>query len=96
MKVILSPRRSGKTTKMIEWLKEDEKHLRLVITHEEELRLKREYPEVRNQIVDWESYVETHKSGSYFKTVSIDNAEMILQKYLVHPLDTITISDELN
>lgn len=87
-----SPRGAGKTTRMMDWLAGDFRRLLIVITHREELRLKREYPNLKNQIIDWESYRSAYPNG-HFKEVGIDNLEMVIQSMVREPIKKISISD---
>ncbi|MFA5174623.1 MAG: hypothetical protein WC438_05575, partial [Candidatus Pacearchaeota archaeon] len=58
MNVDYSPRNCGKTTRAIEWLRQNEKGLLLVFSKKEENRLKTKYPDVEKQIIDWHSYID--------------------------------------
>jgi len=95
MNIDYSPRSGGKTTRAIEWLRQNEKRLLLVFSNEEENRLKIAYPDVKNQIVDWDSYMEAKTRGQYFEECSIDNIDLILQKLVREPIKRISITEEL-
>lgn len=93
MKVDYSPRAAGKTTRLIEWLREDSARVMITFSHDEENRLKRQYPDLSTQIVDWESYQARYQGGRKIKEVSIDNADIILQKMIPEPINRISISE---
>lgn len=93
MEVDYSARRTGKTTRLIEWLREDEGRVMITFSHMEENRLKREFPELSTQIVDWESYQNRYRQGRKIKEVGIDNADMILQSMIPEQIKIISISE---
>lgn len=94
MKVDLSPRGMGKTSRMYEWLKEDSKRIMLVFSKAEEKRLMQKHPSVAHQIMAWETYKNRMGSGMDIRELAIDNADMILQQLVRHPLSYISISEE--
>lgn len=95
MKIDLSPRAGGKTTRLIEWLRGDDKRIMITFSHEEENRLKRLYPELSNRILDWESYQKAYQPHmSKFEECGIDNVDIILRQRLHHPLSVISITDD--
>ncbi len=96
MKLDYSPRASGKTTRLIEWLSKKPDRLLITFSHAEENRLKRLYPELSTRIVDWRSYQQSHMHGSPMKEVSIDNADIILQEQFRQKISRISISDDLD
>jgi hypothetical protein len=101
MKIDYSPRASGKTTRLIEWLRADEQRLLLTVSHDEENRLKRLYPDLSNRIVDWESYLRARNSGgsltaSRIRTIGIDNADLVLGRVFQGFVEKITITDDVD
>lgn len=104
MNIIHSPRGAGKTTKAIEWLKEDlDKRVLITYSHNEENRLKQIYPECAHRIVDWESYLRSIKQGgSSFSRIEnprlmIDNADLFIQKIFDwHVTDLTFTKDEID
>jgi hypothetical protein len=97
MKLDYSPRGAGKTTRLIEWLRDDKERLMLTFSHDEENRLKREYPDVATQIVDWDSYQHSKGVvGRRYKECAIDNAELILQQRMRHPISMMSITEDLS
>jgi hypothetical protein len=91
MNVDYSPRGSGKTTRLIEWLRGDPKRVLITISHEHEKDLRQLYPELGMQIVGWESYRRKYRGG-HITEVAIDNADIILQKMIPEKIAIVTIS----
>lgn len=94
MEKIIQPRASGKTAKMIEWLREDEEHILVTYSTHEEKRLHRLYPELLERIFFWGRWIENNQYGIGKKYIAIDNADIILQSHSKHPIMKITMSSE--
>jgi hypothetical protein len=89
-----SARGAGKTTRLIEWLRQKPERILITVSHNEENRLKRLYPELSTRIVDWRSYQQRYMHGSPIKEVSIDNADLILQEMFRQRISRVSISDD--
>lgn len=94
MKVDYSHRGAGKTTRLIKWLSQSEDRILITINHDEENRLKREYPTLAHRIVDWQSYLDSKGRHASIKTLGIDNADIILQRMLDKRIDIVSMSIE--
>lgn len=90
MQIIYQPRQSGKTTKMIEWLKESKKNLLLVPHLVRKAQLVEENPKLKNQIMTLHEYLPSPSAA--YKKVSVDDAELVLQSLLKHRIEYITMS----
>ena len=105
MKVVLSGRRSGKTTKMIEWLASNPNNMLLVATHKERRRILKTFggrgdgfrvPFLEKRIITCD---ETNKLiGRADLAIGIDNADIILEFLLKlnHPINIISLTIEEN
>jgi hypothetical protein len=93
-----SPRASGKTTKLIEWIQEDP-NTRYLITFSsrEEYRLKQLYPELDRNIYYWETWVKKKREGGLsgnHSSVAVDNADYILERVLETYINKVSITKE--
>jgi len=83
MKILLGGPRCGKTTKCIEWLKEDLEHrILLVHSREEKRRLETQYTLPGNVVHTWDSYRESIL-GLHDKPpeAMIDNSEEFIHRH---------------
>lgn len=98
MEIIIRPRRTGRTTKMMDWLNGDSNRILLTFSQQEADRLKEQYkemPSVVDRIFSWDIWLRDQYGKSSRDTeVGIDNADYILQNYLKNPLRKITMEDE--
>lgn len=97
MKIDLAPRGTGKTTRMLEWL--GGKETRVLIVHDEReahrLRSHENNKDIAGRIFTWQEYKNRNGlPGTLITEVSIDNADIILQSQLRHPIRRISILDE--
>jgi hypothetical protein len=74
MKIDYSPRASGKTTRMIEWLRENPQRILVTFNHAEENRLKHEYPDLSMRILEWRSYQQRYMHGNPVKEVAFERS----------------------
>lgn len=93
MNIDYSPRASGKTSRLIDWLREKPNRILITFSHEEENRLKRLYNDLSTRIVEWRSYQRRYMHGNPMKHIAIDNADLILQEILAQPIEQITITE---
>lgn len=98
----ISPRQSGKTTKMIDMIQCDDTALLLTFSLSEEIRLKNLLPdECKHQVLYWRDYLKnkvvTRGMFAYsYERVLLDNADMILQDLFRNRLKVISMtSDEM-
>ncbi|WP_147154151.1 hypothetical protein [Reyranella soli] len=94
MRIDYSPRASGKTTRLIEWLKAKPDRFLLTFSHDEENRLKRLHPDLSNRIVDWRSYQRRFMHGSPMHQIAIDNVDLVLEEQFRQRIAIASISDE--
>lgn len=82
MKILVAGRQAGKTTRLIEILKNDPYAFMVVFSYGEKSRLSLLYPELREQIVT----AGTDLRGRQVSKVYIDNLEMVLaQQFGITP-----------
>lgn len=89
-----SPRRSGKTTRLLNWIAKDPR--RLLIVHDSHYAqiLRDEKPELAKQICAWSEYMNTGSGFRiHFTSVSLDNADMILENLVRLPVHFVSMSD---
>ena len=96
MEIDVSTRAAGKTTRLIDWLKITPKGILLTFNTTEADRLRRKYPELRNQIHSWNKWSDAQRGTSRDLEIVIDNADYILQSYLSHSLKKITMTKDEN
>ncbi len=97
MKIDYSPRASGKTTRMIEWLQRDRNRVMITISRSEVRRLQSLYPDVEKQIVSWEDFQHRHHAADMSITeVGVDNVDIILQQSLRLPVKVISMTYDEN
>lgn len=94
MEILHIPRGAGKTTKMIEWLRQDSARLLITFSHDEENRLKSLHPDLADRILDWRSYQKRYRPGYHVKEIAIDNADIILQEMFDAPISLITMTED--
>lgn len=92
MKYDISPRGGGKTTRMIEKLRANSKHILLVMDQREKDRLKHEYKDVAEQVFTFDEWMRK-QNRTQIETISVDNTDLILQDILRHRIDTLTFSE---
>lgn len=103
MKVDYSPRGSGKTIRMIQWLSEKPDRVLLTFSDVEAKRLQQEYDKedrlgLSQRICTFSNYIErrgTAWSCGRNREVAIDNADIILQGMIRDRLSSISISSDL-
>lgn len=97
MRVDYSPRQSGKTTRAVEWVRADPQRVLITFSQREMQRLRETYEDIAGRIFDWDTYRRLHLNvQAKIEEVGIDNADLILQRQVRHPLKLLTISDEEN
>lgn len=94
MKIVHAGRGLGKTTFMIEWLKQEPNRILLTFSHAEENRLKRLYPELATRIVDWRSYQRRYMHGNGLKEIAIDNVDLVLEEQFRQRISQVTFTEE--
>ena len=77
MEINISPRRSGKTTRLIDWVKKGEDRVVLFATTEEASYLKKQYPEIADKLYYW---IDWREKKDLNKEIGIDNADCVLHK----------------
>lgn len=97
MIVDYSPRGGGKTTRGINWLKEDPNTRYFIAPDEDTAKaLRHANPEVEHRIYSWREYMDK-KNGGHMQgkhaSVCIDNADMILTKLVGKPIDFISVNE---
>ena len=94
MKIEISPRQSGKTTSLVNWLKGNEKRILITFSAREADRISRDFKVDRKKVLTWQEYHQQHRTiGTKVDEVSIDNCDLILQGLFRERIDKITFSD---
>lgn len=93
MEIEISPRASGKTTKMIDWLGMGRNRVLLTFSEQEARRLRSIYPLLANSIYCWEVWLKDQYGVGPEKEIGIDNADYILGNYLKHPIIKATFNE---
>lgn len=94
MKIDYSPRQSGKTTRMVKWLREDKRRVLIVFGFIEKKRLAGLHKGIESQVMTWSEYKSLKGYERVIKEISIDNAETILKLMVNHEISNITISSD--
>lgn len=93
MKIYILPRQSGKTTKMIEWLRKDPKRIMITFSYENSKLLARQNPDLAGQFIDINSYMsDWHMRCRDVGGVAVDNADEILQIILKTRIEEMTMT----
>lgn len=93
MKIIARPRGAGKTYEVIMMMRRDPKILLITFAYKEAERLKTAYEDVADRIIPWQDY-QDRREVFRDNTLAIDNAEMILQRFVHNPIEALTITDD--
>lgn len=99
MEILHSPRRGGKTTKLIEWLYAQQNRI-LVTFSDFEVRRLRELiddEKVGKRIMSWREYATPDMAGYVNPNdfeVAVDNADMILHRYSRFPIKIISVTKD--
>lgn len=80
MKIFVADRSQGKTFDMIQWLKEDDKRIGVVINETEKYRLIRYYGVPENQLVSIDNIIHLRNRTDY--TLGIDNLNIVIERLL--------------
>ena len=91
MKIELSKRMSGKTTRLVAWVRENNTHVLVTFSEEEKARLQRVYPDIAGRVKTLTDFKNGSSQGGH-SVVGIDNADMILQKMIERPIEYININ----
>lgn len=91
MRLIVEPRRSGKTSTMIEMIEENKEAMLVVFSEQEADRLRMLKPELARRIVAASAIEQLH--GRRFSELYVDNADMVLRAML-GPVTVATFTSE--
>lgn len=88
----------GKTTRLVEWARENIAN-RYIITFSkrEEARLKEQYPDIGFHVIHWETYLASRRMGGYtggHAQYAIDNADYILDHIFQQYIHIATFTKE--
>lgn len=95
MEINISPRQSGKTTKMIAWLKQNDNAVLLVHNHQERMRLINNCelnPSQSARIMTYDAWLGGYILASKDVKIAVDNAEIFLQRVFGGRLRKASIS----
>ena len=81
MKIYISPRRSGKTTKAVDWLKEKDNRILITFGIQEADRLRELHPNLSKRIMTHREYRDTFFVTEEKKNqeIGIDNLDQVIQ-----------------
>lgn len=74
-----SPRLSGKTTRIIKWIENHPERIMIVRYVQERTRLQYKYPELKRQILDWETFRTSPQPEA--QEYAIDNLEFFFREF---------------
>lgn len=97
MKLDYSARASGKTTRMIQTLREHITCYLITISTREEQRLRHAYPDVAHRIFYWETWLHDLRSGQRMGMhgeLLVDNADMVLERMLGKYVRSMSMTKE--
>lgn len=88
----LAPRRAGKTTRIIEWLKQDSRHRVIVPDKKTLLYYVDREPDISEQVFTAEDLeiIKLPKGGK----VAVDDAESVLQAFIRHKITHISMNSK--
>lgn len=95
MEINISPRMSGKTTKLIEWVKEKKNRVVLFSSNSEAFHLKAQYPKIANKLYYWEEWRASRDFNKGNKEIGIDNVDCLLHAMLGRNIKKIEFNQEL-
>lgn len=90
MEIVYTARAAGKTTKLMNWLRQDKRHTLITFNQPRKMQLQHDHPELQKQIYTMREYMMS--GTALHKKVAIDDAEIVLQNMVKHPIDYITMS----
>ena len=93
MEINISPRRSGKTTRLINWLTENVNRVCVFSSREEVFNLQELYPKVADRLFYWEDYRSKHVNTNV--EIGIDNADCVLRELFGKNIIKIELNQEL-
>ena len=93
MEINIGPRRSGKTTRLINWLKEDINRVCIFSSREEVLNLQKLYPQIADKFFYWADY--RSKCVNTNAEIGIDNADCVLRELFGKHITKIEFNQEL-
>lgn len=79
---------------MVEWLKENRNRILITFNHQEAARLRETYPDLALSIFGWEEWIRNQYGVGGEKEIGIDNADILLQNHLKHPLVKLSLESE--
>ena len=95
MLIVCQPRASGKTEKMLEWLRMEPSRILLVVDDRRAINIRYDHPDIAHRIMPWRTYWSqrpTHTSfGASISEVGIDDADAILQRMCWQPISAMSI-----
>lgn len=94
MYIDLSPRRGGKTYRLLRWIEKDPRRLLITFNEKTASYLKQEYRHLASQIISWPEYMRSSTKNPPRTEIAIDNAELILEGMVRHQLKIITLSNK--
>jgi hypothetical protein len=93
MRLIVSPRQGGKTSKMIEWLNGDPYRLLITFSVQEADRIAQTFNVERFRVLSFDEYMRGLSKGKIrMREVSIDNADMVMQSLFSEEIKNVTFT----
>lgn len=96
--ITISNRGAGKTTRMVEWLKDNPTRILITFNNKEAERIRQQFnlePQDANRVLGWQDYLDRKGMGKLrYANIGIDNADMILQNMVYDPIENISLSQD--
>lgn len=90
-------RRSGKTTRLVEWARKGPARIILTFSYCRAKQIERDFPDIAGKVYDIENYISSHNKFllSYVKPdeIGIDDLELGLQRLLGAPVSQVSLSN---
>lgn len=95
MRIIFLPRRAGKTTKIIEYLKNNiDSAILICVNLHFKNRIINKYPEIQNRVFTYNQYRSGKCRGLDFREIVIDNLDFFLYDLFYKKVSLVSITKE--
>ena len=93
MELDYSPRQSGKTTRIVEWLRLNPMGLVVTFSRDRADAIKKEFGLSEGSVLSWDEYYKGYKTyGKDISEIVIDDVDIILQKICKEKINKVTFS----
>lgn len=89
-----NPRRSGKTTRMVMWAREDSRRVILTFSYHRAIQIQREFPDMAGRVFDFYDFQHGRQNGlrNHECEIGIDDLDMVLATMLGFPVRRASFS----